>query len=29
MKVVSNDGKKVERKHPFTCKDKEDVQVLY
>lgn len=27
MKIVSNDGKKVKRRIPFTEKDKEDLQV--
>lgn len=27
LKVVSNDGKKVRRKHPFTEKDKEELHV--
>jgi len=27
LKVLSADGKKVKRKHPFTDKEKEDLQV--
>lgn len=27
LKTVSNDGKKVKRKQPFTDKDKEELQV--